>query len=548
MRWRIVEAIKYPNFVADARNNAQYHAGGLGVAQGLAATFGVLAKTDNKSAVRVLLSALDSPLPDVQEGALAALLSRREIAGQREILARVSDLPRRWKNVIRQHSERMTGVLRSALLEADESLCMNACLAAVMFEDYNVIPALLSAMENGSPAKADMAAETLMQLAVRLCDELERPGIRGDRRDPEWSRRHVLASLETSVQRFGRHKRREAIEAFLLLANRENAALNQILQNPHHLCFLLVMEVFSKSEQNAVMRLLLSYLDDPHPPSAALNAICNRGDPKFVRCLLRSMGGEISPAARQNLKRIGNLPWLKRASIVDYLDNAAQHGLVQLVAASGIPRNQAFATIEHLLTSGKPAGRREAARALASFNGADANALALGALGDPDPQVQAIILAHIRRRAIPGILPRLVKFIDSPHLEVRCAAQKCLAEFSFPRFVAAFDMLDEEVQRTTGELVKKVDPQTLPALREELLAAPRSRRIRGLKIAVALELVDNLVSEIVDLLRDADPDVRHEAALALDESKSSAGRRALEEALMETSPTGKRGGRMKYEG
>ncbi len=204
----------------------------------LATTFNVLAKTDNKTAVRVLLPALNSPRSAIQEGALAALLHRHEPDGQREILSRISDLPHRWKTLIRQNAERLTGVLRAALLDTDESLCLNACRAAVMFEDYEVIPALLAAMEKGSPDKAEMAAETLLQLVVKLCAELERPCDRGDHRDLGWRRRHVMASLEHAVQRFGRHKRREVVEAFLLLADSKNAVLNQILRSPHHLRFL----------------------------------------------------------------------------------------------------------------------------------------------------------------------------------------------------------------------------------------------------------------------------------------------------------------------
>ena len=45
----------------------------------------------------------------------------------------------------------------------------------------------------------------------------------------------------------------------------------------------MLMDVFSKSEQSGVMRLMLSYLDSPHPPSAVLTVVANRNDPKFVR-------------------------------------------------------------------------------------------------------------------------------------------------------------------------------------------------------------------------------------------------------------------------
>jgi HEAT repeat protein len=200
-----------------------------------------------------------------------------------------------------------------------------------------------------------------------------------------------------------------------------------------------------------------------------------------------------------------------------------------LVMASGIPRYLSFTTIKHLLLEGKPAGRREAARALAGFNGSDANALALRALEDADPQVQANILSYIRQRAIPGILPRLVKFMDSPHLVVRRAVQQSLADFSFPKFLNSFEMLDEDVQQSTGMLVKKVDPQTLPLLREELLSPSRSRRIKGLKIASALDLIESLETTIRDLMRDSDPEIRFEAALALDNRKPPSNSHPLEE-------------------
>jgi HEAT repeat protein len=186
--------------------------------------------------------------------------------------------------------------------------------------------------------------------------------------------------------------------------------------------------------------------------------------------------------------------------------------------------------------NGKPAGRREAARALAGFNGADANALALGAMSDPDPQVQANVLAHIRQRAIPGILPRLLKFMNSPHLVVRRAAQQSLAEFSFPRFVASFDMLDEDTQRTTGNLVKKIDMETLPLLREELRSTARSRRIRGMQIASVLDYVDRVGDLLLLLLHDEDPDVRRQAGQTIGDCKSSSNRQALAAAQCDNDP------------
>jgi HEAT repeat protein len=504
---------------------------------GLATTFRVLTKTENEAAVRVLIPALDSPDAAIQEGALTALLGRRNPAGQREILRRIQNLPPRWKQVIRERPGRLTSTLRDAVLGPDEGLCLNACLAAVMFRDYDLIPTLLTAVEDTSPGKSGMAAEVLLELTVMLHDEMAKSPEPSDRGDPRWIRQHVVASLETSVQRFGRHKRREAIEAFLLLVGRENPLLNLILQNPHHVGFLIMVETLSRSMQPGVLQLLLSYLEDPQVPSAVLSVIANRSDMVFLRLLLRKFSRDVAEAVRQNTKKIESFPWLQRAGkILDQFDDEAQQSLVRLLMASGIPRSRAFGAVGWILTEGKPGGRRAAASALADFPGTDANALALQALDDPDPQVQASIVQQVRSRGIPGVLPRLLELLDSPHAVVRRTVRQNLSEFSFPRFLAAFEMMEDDARQNLGSLVLKIDPQTIPRLRGELESAVRSRRLRGLAVARTLDIADRVEDLLLELLREEDSRVRAEAASALAGCRSPLSRNALIEAMRDRSP------------
>ena len=160
----------------------------------------------------------------------------------------------------------------------------------------------------------------------------------------------------------------------------------------------------------------------------------------------------------------------------------------------------------------------------------------MSALADPDPQVQANVIPQLRGRGIPGVLPSLMELVESPYTVVRKAARESLAEFSFKRFVAAFDMLDEDVRRSTGLLVKKVNVQSVSLLNDELKSpirsapSPRSddrphdrRRRVGSK------------SEIIEMLQDEDHLVRMEAAVTLGESVSPAGVAALTEALNDKS-------------
>lgn len=281
------------------------------VSDGLATTFEVLTKTDNEAAVRVLIPALDSPYESIREGALTAILTRRSPAGGRELLSRLHTMPERWKEIIRRQHGRMTQAIRDALLGADRQMCLNACRAAVCFREYDLVPTLLNILEDRTAERAEIAAETMLELVGQLYEELAGPRDYSDYRDPQLVRRHVLVSLEPSVSRFARHERREVIEAFLLVTRRDNVTLKRILQDPHHATFLVMVDVLTHSTHGGVMRLLLSLLDDPHVPSAALSVIGNRSDLKFVDYLLRKIGREPSLPVRQNLKRITSIAWLR---------------------------------------------------------------------------------------------------------------------------------------------------------------------------------------------------------------------------------------------
>lgn len=505
---------------------------------GLETTFRVLAKTDNGAAVKVLLCGLESPNQSIQDGALAALLERRHPAGQGNILRQIPALSWRWKRIISQHPGRLTGAMRDAILGSDEPQCLNACQAAVMFHDYDLIPTLLTALEDASRTKADKAAETLSQLAVGLYDELAIPSENKTRRDPQWINQYAVSCLETSLRRFGRHRRREVVEALLLLAKRDNNFLNEILKNPHHVVFLVLVDVMANSSHDGVMRLQLDYLDDPQSPSAVLSVVANRMDLKFVRLFMRKIGREPSLVVCQNLKRMQSIAWLRSSNkIFAQLDDSAQHSIAQLVTAAGIPRTQAFSALSYLLQHGKPGGRREAARALAAFSGADVNTLVLQALADTDPQVQANLVSQLRRRGIPGVMPRLVKMLDSPHLEVRQAVRQSLSEYTFARFLVTFEMLDDEARRSTAALVKEVDPQAIPLLRDELQSNLGSKRFRALQIAGTMDVTDRVEDLIIILLGDKDHIIRSEAAAALAKCRSPDSRLALEEGVRNPNPT-----------
>ena len=506
------------------------------MSQGLATTLQILTKTKNEAVTAVLVPGLDCADPAVQEGALKAILARHNVPGQREIVKRLHTINDRWRAILEQNYSRMTAVLRDAVLSREHQTCVNGCDAALWFREYDLMPALINAAEDEAHPNQDLAATTLLHLAESLYEELSQPRDNKKRRDPNLVREHVISSLEKSVQRFGKHRRHEVLEAFLLLVNRENCVLKQILQEPRNPTFVPLVEMLARSPRGGVMRLLLSFLDDPHAPSVGLNALAKRTDRKFVEYLLKKIGYEPTTVASQNIKRLEAIAWLHaELDFIGELDDAAQHAAVQLATKSGMNRQDIYAFIERLVLKGKVGGRRAAAAALAQFNGAQANSLALKVLQDADPFVQAQIALQLRPRGIPGALSKLVELANSGHEAVKQAARQGLEEFTYKKLLQNFDLLDEENRRTTGELVAKIDPQAAEQLAAELTTASRTRRLRGLAMAQAMQIVARVESTVIGLLADDDYVIRAEAAKALAWCDSEAACAALRETLFNRS-------------
>ena len=504
--------------------------------RGLATTLDVLTKTTNEAAVQVLLPALDSPRSEIQEAALRAILARRNAAGQREIIRRLHAVDDHWKAIISDNRGRMSQALRDAVLDDDPQLVRNANQAILWFQEYDLIPTLVTAAEDESNPHAQLAAETLLALCEQLYEELSSPRDYHLRRDPQLVRRNVTLSLEESTKRVVRHKRPEIVESFLLLAGRENATLAQILLDPLNSSYVPLIQLLTHSEKPGVVRLVLNCLEHPQTPSAMISVIAHRSDRKFVEHLLKKIGQSPSAAAKINLKKLESIAWLRSdLSLLDSFDDAAQHSAVQLLTASKVKPNEAFPVIEHLLKTGRTGGRRAAAAALAGFNGSEANHRALESLKDSDPQVQALILAQLRQRGIPGALPMLLSYVDSPHHMVRQAARDSLGEFGFQRFLAAFDMLEEESARSTGLLVKRIDVTTIPQLRLEMQSSSGKRRLRALSIARIIAVVPQVIEGVLELMADEDHLVRAAASKALGDSDTTAARDALEHALLDSS-------------
>lgn len=504
---------------------------------GLATTFALLERTDNESAIAVLLAGLESSLREVQDRCLTSLLKQRHRGAALHLLRHWDRLSSRWKQQIAERTGWMTSAIQAALTHGEPALVQAACAAAVCTRDYEAFPRLVAVAGDPHHPHQGAAAAAALELCELLAEELAAPRDYRIRRDPQLQRQYVLVVLENSVAQFPLHRRRELLEAFLLLADRENALLKRVLQSPADPLFPPLTEVLAASPRAEIERLLLSYLEDPHAPLAALQILSRRSDLPFFRQLVRKVGAEPPPVVQANLRRIDTFPWLPgHLDILEALREAEQPGAVQLVRTSGMPRPQVLEVLAHLARHGQRSGRRAAVKALAHISGPQADELCVRLLEDEDPQVRAAAASQLRPRGIPGAIERLLTLLDSPHAVEREAARAGLAEFRFEHFLACFDQLNPIARREAAGLVRRVDPQALGKLRVELDAPNRGRRKRALELVVAFDAAAVLEDALLELLRDADPYLRVETLRVLATVDTPAVRRALRDALLDSHP------------
>jgi len=466
--------------------------------------------------VPILIGALDSSDVNLHERAISTLVARRSKVGHLAVLSRWHLLSTEQRELVLEGRGRMSGALRDAVLSDEDQLFKNACDLVEEFTEFDLVPTLVTLAENQKSEHAPAATKLVVRLVNRLSEMVHGQRDKNDRRDPEAIRRYVLESLERSIERFRRHKRAEIIEAFVILAGPSCGLLRKIIDDPHHACYSTVLNTLSNSQSTGVIELLTSFLKTANTSLSMLNIISRRADEPFMERLLECASVEVFPKVQRNLSRISSFSWLPADGPgVDRFSEQDQARCIRLVTNSGMKQDDQLKILERALIYGEPAGRCAACDALAPIPGDHPSQLVLRAVQDSDPSVQAAATRQLRDRHLPGTMALLLKLIDSPHEMVRNASRESLSEFSFENFLTRFEALNDDARRSTGVVVYKVDPETIPSLLAEMENPSRRARMRAIEMAEVMQLVPELSEGLVALLEDEDHLVRAAAADAL---------------------------------
>jgi hypothetical protein len=286
-------------------------------AAGITRTTQVLAKTPNRAVLPVLLAGLKSTRAEIRAATIRAAIRRHERATHALLIEHFTFLSEADRIVLgdahRSMPHHAAPALKAAILEGDANQCKNACRIISISGDVDLISVLVKAAEDKKHHYRTDVAATILELATRVQRELAlwASGDRTAPHDPSFKRHHVLVSLEQSMSRFAGHRRKEILDAFLLLAPVDNNTLNKILCDTNHACHAPVITELTSTQDFAIMERLVEMLRDTDTPLAALQIISRRRDERFVDILLNGLKRPVPIRVLHNMKSLSHIAWLE---------------------------------------------------------------------------------------------------------------------------------------------------------------------------------------------------------------------------------------------
>jgi HEAT repeat protein len=498
-------------------------------------TFRFLVRTPNLASLELLVAGLDSPYAATREGAVQSLLERANLEGHREVFLRLPKLDKVCQAIVRDRTDRLLGAVSAALQEPNPDILAAACDAILCYHLYEAGGSLAKSLCLPDCPNSELLAETVLRLAELLYSELAIPTQKRRRKNTDVLRKNLTSQLEDAARKFSKHRRREVIEAFLLICKPQNVTFRALLQ-PSDSAFEVVTKVLSESPRGGVMRLVLSALEDPLMPITLRKIMATRTDAKFVENLVLATGEKPAKAVTDNLAKLDAVAWVAPgAGTITSLSPLAQACAVPFIMATGVDRSTILAVLEEVLLIGSVEGRRAAAEALSQIEGREADDLLVRSLNDEDPMVQSHLVRQLRPRNIPGAFSLLIGMLETPHEEIRAALRDAMPEFRLDQFLENLLSIDENQLLSVGQIVRQLAIDPAPQLAAEMRRLSPVRRRKAVMAAEAMGLVGEVETTVISLLSDPDHMVRIETAKALAGCNSQPSWGALRDAMFDRS-------------
>lgn len=448
--------------------------------------------------------------------------------------------------------------IRTALVDSDLQVKHNAFDATTELCVTELLPDLIKLSMQPSYVHRATSSSVLLQLTELLFQTNQKttPGSDGNGTNSE-SRTQVegpppaavfryppsVAKLrqliETSLQHYKLGGRSEVLIVFLSFADHDDVWVERILSDKMHPAHNDLLGLFESSENEAVVEKLAHFLCVLKPMPCITSIWRRRRDLKFLQRFLHLIARETKPEVIGNLRRLSQPFWLNELiGDIRVLTLVEQQALLILIQNCLPQDDDVLESLSKLLPQANMFLRRTIVAIICQISGMRANGMVAELIErETDGETLVLLIPELRRRNLARAMKRLLGLLDHSHEGVRRKAAEAFHDCSIQRYLAAYDLLDEPVRRSTGQLVHKVDPASNRVLSDELSCGNRVRQVRALQAIRSIGNIDEMCGLVLKIAQLPDPRLKITAIGALAGSSLPEAKSLIRRYLVDENPS-----------
>ncbi len=504
--------------------------------KGIDITLDLLAKSKNRTAVKLLDAAFHSTDESVRKQAGTHLIQIRGSKGIMEMIRLFDPTDRNMIDLFQENRDRVISALRIAISGKDTMLARNALRVANSLRFFEVIPLLLAVfMDQGALTTEDSTLEnSILRLAEKYIQALE------ERRNRNFLYGKIMPEIVEVLAKGLNDYHRNDPPLFLKLFvyfyvywSDVKPEVMRPFENPSSTAYLALFRLLLSEKDKRFYHFVFYSLDNPYPMSIASTVFAKRSDTPFLNAVLKEIGTRVTAEMRVNLRKIRNIEWLENLpALLERLSGDAQIGLISLLRTLDLSPGELQARLMSVFLNGKTETRCEALRVLVDTPGTRTDKLVWDASGDADPGVQIQAFELLQKVAPDKAASRMLQFAGSPHPVVREKIKMLLPEFRFVRFLEAFDQMTEDQRRIMFRIVRDLDvgvDRQLADMLDGVDPLTKARALLCIEYGNIIPAMEEAICRV--LLHETNVKLRVRAAVMLAEGRRDVSRSTLVQAM-----------------
>jgi hypothetical protein len=443
-------------------------------------TFDVLARTQNTTVAHVLIPALESADHDLRMRAAQTLLSRGNEQGLGEVFLAIPQLGEKFAPYFTQFRKELVGAALKLLQDPPSLARVLPIIRQYQLTETATEIAKIALSSESFTVRME-AAEIVAELAWVLGRNERRPQTHSST-----PRDHLVAKLTEAVRSDVSRRSPMLLDGFLSAVRWDDGVLKGIFDADDPVEGILI-DRLSRSRLEGVVHLLAGWITRPRIPRSIQEVIKSRGDSLFRDQLIDAIGCDPTTTTVKNLRNLRPISCLRLKNVRwTEVEAKRQPALLRALAASeGDDLRVARFVLDVIREVESEEFEYVAAKIFSELKSID-----------PDLVVRSALAASRDDQALldPAV-KTIVQLLDLAGLGGPLAegARHALQALRMDTLLEQIDGLHPTTARRLGALVRAIDHESIPRV-EALLRHSVSRfRLLGMKAAVAMDIVDELL-------------------------------------------------------